>query len=131
MSKQEIILLVLGSRSIHRYHWCYNCITHALNYVSIKPSDITLLVNGGAEGVDQAAREWAMFQDPPVNVKLYKPDWDNDGIQAGMIRNTEMIEKATHVIAIWDGESSGTQQGIELAKKKGTLIGVFNETEVF
>lgn len=121
----DVILLVSGSRSIERHHWCYNCIEYALNIQDIKTSNIKLLLNGGAEGVDQSAREWAMDKET-IPIKLFKPDWNTYGNHAGFICNNEMVKWATHVIAIWDGESSGTEHVIKLATEANKLIGTFD-----
>ena len=44
---------------------------------------------------------------------------------AGFIRNEDMLRIATHLIAFWDGKSSGTKHTIEIAQKKGISIWIF------
>lgn len=46
--------------------------------------------------------------------------------QAGYLRNEQMADGAEGLIAVWDGRSPGTGQMIEVAKRKGLKVFVFN-----
>lgn len=123
----DVVLLVSGSRSlVNSSHYCYNCIQHALKSQNIEPYQVKLLLNGAAEGVDAAAIEWASAQNPPVPVKLFRPDWKQHPKNAGIFRNEEMVNLATHVITIWDMESPGTKHVNDIARKANKLIGFFD-----
>ena len=44
---------------------------------------------------------------------------------AGILRNEDMLTIATHLVAFWNGISSGTKHMIEIASKKGIPIWIF------
>lgn len=82
--------------------------------------EINEVVCGCAKGADTLGRDWAEDKDIPV--ELFPADWDKHGKAAGYIRNKQMAEYATHLIAFWDGESRGTKHMIDLAKEYGLEI---------
>jgi hypothetical protein len=79
-------------------------------------SDITEVVSGTAKGVDTYGEWFANRYEIPI--KRFPANWDEYGKSAGMIRNKEMAEYAEQAIILWDGESKGTKNMIDLAKKK-------------
>lgn len=87
----------------------------------------TLIISGGARGIDHAAIYYAMKNSIPYEV--YPADWDKYGKSAGFRRNIEMLEKCEAVIAIWDGESRGTAHTIKEAQKRGLPLYVYNWKE--
>lgn len=58
------------------------------------------------------------------DVLPYPADWKGLGYKAGPIRNAQMAEAGTHLIAFWDGESTGTKNMITLAKVAGLGVRV-------
>ena len=82
--------------------------------------DITIVVSGGAPGVDTLGEQYADEMNIPVHV--YEADWDKHGRAAGPIRNRKMAENAEALIALWDGKSKGTKNMIETATKKGLMV---------
>lgn len=78
------------------------------------------IVTGGARGVDQAGKEWAERYD--CEYTEFQPEWDVAGRAAGPQRNAEMAEYADKLVAIWDGESSGTLNMIEQGLEYGLDI---------
>lgn len=74
---------------------------------------VSEVVSGGAEGADSAGEEWANRAGVPVTI--HEPDWDKHGKAAGMIRNSDIIQDADRVLAIWNG-SSGTQDSVAKAR---------------
>lgn len=85
--------------------------------------EITELVSGGARGVDTLGEYYANANDIPI--KQFLPDWEKKKAAAGMIRNAEMAKYADALIAIWDGESRGTKNMIEVAERKGLKVFVW------
>jgi hypothetical protein len=83
----------------------------------------TVIISGGARGVDQAAVAQAKKDGIPY--EEYPADWKAHGKAAGMIRNGELVEKADVVVAFWDEASRGTKNTIERAKAAGKLLGVY------
>jgi len=80
------------------------------------------VVCGEARGADTVGKLWAESKGYPV--KSFPADWDKYGKAAGHVRNSEMANYGTHLIAFWDGSSRGTKNMIESAKKKGLLVRV-------
>lgn len=67
-------------------------------------------------GADLLAAKLAKEKNIPF--KEYPADWKQHGIKAGWIRNREMGEAGTHLLAFWDGKSRGTKMMIEIARSK-------------
>ena len=84
---------------------------------------ITEVICGGARGVDSLGRKWA-GNGNRIPVKLFTPKWDEFGKSAGYRRNLEMADNADALIAIWDGESRGTNHMINIAKERGLKVAV-------
>ncbi len=86
------------------------------------------LVNGAHwEGVDQSAVEWAHARRVPV--RSFPANWQQKGKAAGPLRNALMAEYAEALIAVWDGESKGTQSMIKEAKRRGLKIHLVNQSQ--
>jgi hypothetical protein len=89
---------------------------------------ITEIINGGASGIDAAARRyWSDKYDrqpPDCSLRMIYAQWHKHGKSAGPIRNREMAKNADALIAIWDGKSRGTKNMIETAKEMGLKIHV-------
>ncbi|SHG27748.1 Protein of unknown function [Desulfacinum infernum DSM 9756] len=84
---------------------------------------ITELVSGGARGVDRLGEAWARRNGVPIRV--FRADWKRYGRGAGVLRNTQMAEYADALVAVWDGESRGTLDMIQKARKLGLKVFVF------
>lgn len=80
----------------------------------------TIIISGGARGVDQTAAETATARGMEVNIIL--PDWSRFGKSAGMLRNTTIVELADIIVAFWDGRSRGTADTIRKARKMNKPI---------
>ena len=79
----------------------------------------TLILNGGASGIDKAVRDWCNDNGVPCKViRPVNPQKKEDYLY----RNIEMITMATGVIVFWDGESRGTKFVIDYAKARDKLI---------
>jgi hypothetical protein len=73
------------------------------------------LITGGAEGVDAIAKERIAEKHTHVDYKEFEADWEQYGNRAGPIRNKKMAQYADALIAIWDGQSTGTKDMIQKA----------------
>jgi hypothetical protein len=61
--------------------------------------------------------------------KIYLLEWDKYGKKARPIRNELIIKDEDNIIAFWDGESRGTLNSINIAKrlnKKLNLVKLIN-----
>ena len=109
-------LAIVGSRYFNDMSFLKEQIRKALKKWKLDLSDIQLIVSGGAEGVDELARDFATEQEIPF--KAFEPQWDYYGKAAGPIRNRAIMECATHVLALPSCiYSPGTKSAIKLARK--------------
>jgi len=76
---------------------------------------IHTIVSGGAQGADQLGEQYA--KEKELKAVILKPDWKQYGKAAGFIRNKDIVAAADYVIAFWDGQSKGTLNSINHAKK--------------
>jgi len=108
---------IVGSRTFDDYKKLLSVLT----WFEL-PFDITAIVSGGAKGADSLAERYANEKDLPKII--IKPEWKKYGIQAGFIRNREIIKHSDMLIAFWDGHSRGTKDTIDKAArlKRPTLI---------
>lgn len=75
----------------------------------------TVVIHGGAEGVDKAADAAARLCG--LSVEVVRPEWNKHGRAAGPIRNRAMVESCDYLVAFWDGLSKGTKSAIDAAKR--------------
>lgn len=101
-------------------------IEHTLRAVMECPftEEIVEVVSGCARGADSYGEMIAEETGTPI--KRFQAEWDKYGRGAGHIRNQQMAEYADALIAVWDGESPGTLNMIENAKKLGLRIYIHN-----
>lgn len=104
-------LMIAGSRSITEFD--------ISQYI---PEKVNLIITGGANGVDKLAEQYA-DKNRISKVILY-PDYSYYGKRAPLERNKSMVDISDEVLAVWDGQSHGTKQTIDYAKKKGKKITV-------
>lgn len=86
------------------------------------PKEASLIISGGAKGIDTNAREYAIKNG--IELLEILPEYKKYGRFAPLIRNDEIIKKADIIIAIWDGKSKGTKYVIEKCRKVGKEIKV-------
>lgn len=78
------------------------------------------IISGGAKGTDTMAEKYA--SDHNIPTKIFKPEWDKYGKGAGIMRNTDIVQNSTHVIAFLSPKSIGTVDSINKAKKFDKLL---------
>ena len=103
---------IIGSRSI--------TVSDINKYI---PENATEIVSGGAKGIDQDAKRYAVEKSIPY--KEYNPNYRLYGKGAPLKRNIEIIDYADRVIALWDGKSRGTHHVIQVCLQKGVPIDVW------
>jgi len=81
-----------------------------------------VIISGGAKGVDTMARNYANEN----NIKLneFIPEWNTKGRNAGLDRNTDIINESTHVLALPTPSSIGTYDSINKATKCKKILTV-------
>ena len=97
---------VIGSRSITSYP-----------LEEVIPADTTEIISGGARGADALARAYAEQHGIPFTE--IRPDYARYSRGAPLRRNMEIIARAELIIALWDGNSTGTAQVIAECRKIG------------
>lgn len=88
-----------------------------------KEYHFTEVIEGGARGVDRAARHWAKANG--IKCTTVPADWTTYGKSAGPIRNKEMLRMKPDLVVAFPGfQSVGTRHMISIAKDAGvkTLI---------
>ena len=108
-------ILIAGSRSIKDFDLS--------GYI---PSDVELIISGGAEGVDSIAEKYA--DDHRISKLILRPKYDLYGRAAPIKRNEVMVDIADTVLVIWDGVSRGTLHTVNYARKKNKNIIIIERT---
>lgn len=82
----------------------------------------TVVVSGGARGVDRAAEDAARARpdlpEPAIH-PVTDEDWRRYGRQAGHLRNVKLVDDCDYLIAFWDGVSNGTRGAVMYARASG------------
>lgn len=103
---------IIGSRGLK--------IDHLEQYL---PPETTEIVSGGARGIDQCARRYALANG--IKLTEFLPDYESYGRGAPLRRNIQIIDYSDLVLAFWDGSSRGTAFVIEKCKERNTTVRVF------
>ena len=103
-------IAIVGSRTFNDFRLMADKLNAILRYQKVE-----YILSGGARGADSLARVYA--QRAGLNFRLFPADWDKHGKKAGFLRNYQMLEDCTHVVAFLDSRNSspGTQHMIEIA----------------
>lgn len=84
------------------------------------PWPISVVISGGAPGADLLGEAWAREAGLPLEV--YPAPWGKMGKAAGRWRNTQMLQVADALVALWDGQSPGTAHMIRIATAAGKPV---------
>ena len=101
-------VIIAGSREISQYEAVKEAVKEA-------GFEITEVVSGGARGVDVLGERFAL--DNGLAVRRFLANWTTFGPRAGYMRNVEMSEYADALIAVWDGQSPGTEMMVDIMKR--------------
>lgn len=106
-----MILAIVGSRDLY--------IENIGEYIEryIKMEEITLIISGGARGIDTAAEDYA--EEKGIPTRIFYPEYEKHGRNAPIRRNIEIVDTADIIVAFWDLKSNGTRFVISYAKGKG------------
>lgn len=111
-----VVLAIVGCRQYNDFDYVCDIID---KYIKHHDLVIQKIVSGDAPGIDQIAEDYAISRG--YAFEAFLADWDNFPGSAGYIRNEQIIDAATHVLAFWDGKSKGTGHSKDLALKKRRL----------
>lgn len=115
MAKYRII--VAGTRKFKNREYIHAALDF---YLKDLDKDEIEIFDGGAVGPDMIGGDYG--RERGYTVTDFPADWDTYGKGAGFIRNQQMADAATHLIAFWDEESHGTKDMIDRALKLGLRV---------
>ncbi|MHC5064963.1 MAG: SLOG family protein [Planctomycetota bacterium] len=116
-----IRLIIAGSRSLPESSQSVDKIETHLEGLGWH-GKIDCVISGTAGGADTCGEFYAERH----NIQLVKmpADWKRLGRSAGYRRNEEMADRASHLLAIWDGVTKGTRHMINIARERGLVVAV-------
>lgn len=120
LNRDNAKLAIVGSRNINDRKFV-NRLLNAYRFIFNLPE---LVISGGARGIDTFGEQWA--KDNDIKTTIFLPDWDKYGKSAGIIRNKDIISECNICLAIWDGQSHGTLNDIQLCKELNRDLLVFD-----
>ena len=89
-----------------------------------KREPITLLIEGGAQGADTYAYQWALARKVPR--LTIKADWETHSKAAGAIRNAAMLKMEPDVVVAFPG-GKGTNNMMTQTRRAGVKLVVVKE----
>jgi hypothetical protein len=95
-------ILIIGSRFFSNYTLLRQKCTSILSC-----SDSFEIISCGQGGIDNLTERYA--RENGIRFVIYKINWRLNGNLAVLVRNLEILEDCTHVIAFWDGKSIETR----------------------
>jgi len=114
-----IKLAIVGGRDYTDYENFKKIVKEYCDEIGQLPN---FIVSGGAKGVDTMAEQFA--KENNIQTIIFKPDWKTLGRKAGIMRNTDIIEASTHVLALPTSKSIGTYDSINKAKQMDKILKV-------
>jgi len=111
------VLIVAGSRWFTNEAW-FNVYMDA--YVKEHGMPRKIISGKEPKGTDAMAERWALKRSVPF--EGFPADWKKHGKAAGPIRNQEMAERGTHLLAFPARSGKGTQDMIRRAQKAGMPV---------
>ena len=102
-------ILIAGSRSID-----------AFDLSPYIPKETTLIISGGAKGIDTIAEKYA--DKHKISKLILLPQYNLYGKSAPIKRNEMMVDIADTVIVVWNGKSRGTKSTLQYSKKKNKNV---------
>jgi predicted Rossmann fold nucleotide-binding protein DprA/Smf involved in DNA uptake len=112
---------VIGSRTLSAESH-YQQLSQELDALAIAEAQaITLIISGGAAGVDTLAERYARERGIPTLVFL--PDYQAHGRWSAPLRRNQLIVNEAEIcLVLWDGRSKGTAHSVGLARKRGLRL---------
>ena len=118
--QKELRIIISGTRTFTDQALLYSTLDSILTDYSEDKYKI-IIISGCAKGADSIAIQYA--KDHDYEIKKFPAEWDKLGKSAGVRRNLQMAQYASDIhhqgllVAFWNGESPGTKNMIEVAKR--------------
>lgn len=117
-------IIVAGGRDFENYEFLSSKLDELFEkFPDFKKQQITIISGMARVSVPLAIR---YADERNLTKVLFPANWEKYPRIAGFLRNEDMLSIATHLIAFWNGKSSGTKHMIEIAKKKGIPVWIFD-----
>jgi hypothetical protein len=116
-NKKYMKTAVVGTRTFDDYQE----LKRTLESLKNKPTEI---ISGGARGADALAERYA--KENNIKLTVIEANWNLHGKAAGPIRNLLIVEACEQAVAMWNGESKGTENTIKTAQELHKPIVVIN-----
>jgi len=113
-------VIIAGTRSFNDYELLRDSCNNLLS--EKQRTHTVVVISGTARGADQMGERYA--KERGFQLRRFPADWEQYGKSAGHIRNAKMADNADALIAFWDGESKGTKNMIDNARRKGLAVRV-------
>lgn len=117
---REYRVIIAGSRTFKDYPFLEDTLNKILtskipNIQIVSGGQISMDENKNPHGADYLGEQWARKKAYPIHI--FPANWNKHGKAGGPIRNKQMAEYADALIAFHDGQSKGTANMIEEARK--------------
>lgn len=110
----EYRVLVCGGRD----YLLFSAVFEALEVVWANSPGVLVVIEGGAQGADQAASMWAEeHAELGVKHEQYKAEWGKYGKRAGPIRNKRMLREGKPDLVIAMPGGKGTKNMVKQAQQ--------------
>ena len=121
-------IIVAGGRTYKNYEFvAENCRKFIADNNVYYPEIVTgtdLIKDNEPYGVDQLSVKFA--REHGYEYTIFKAEWSTYGSGAGPIRNGEMAVYGDVLLAFWDGNTRGTKNMIDQAKKRGVPVHIYH-----
>lgn len=133
--KYKIRIIVAGGRDFNDKNYAFKALDFMLKNYN---KEEIFILDGGATGADRRGREYAIERG--IDYETFEADWkdltkrpckikENSYGQynclAGLVRNKEMGDLASHAVVFWDGKSTGSKHMQEYMNELGKPVKVF------
>ena len=112
-------LAIVGSRTFTDK----NLFNDGLNKFIEKHGKPDLIVSGGAKGADTLGENYAKENNIPT--QIFYPNWKKYGKKAGILRNKDIVDNCTHILAFPSKNGVGTQDTIRKGEVTNKEMMVF------
>lgn len=86
------------------------------------PAETDEIISGGAKGIDQCAKEYALSHG--IKLTEFLPEYGKYGRTAPLVRNITIIKNSDIVLAFWDGRSHETKFVIDKCREMGVKVDI-------
>lgn len=107
--KQTINVVVAGGREYENYPELSQKLDQIISQLNIPERMSVNIVSGGARGADTLAEKYA--QERGLGLQVFPANWNEKGLSAGTLRNTQMAKEGDALVAFPGG--TGTENMIQ------------------